>query len=287
MPIAWLFPALALLAPGDQAATQSSPAAPTLEQRLREINREDAHTWEFFLDPERTAKAQFIEQPIYRWTNPTKGTGQYGSVFLWIHGGRPAVVGSFFGHPVKLDRRRMTHEFHLVAPQRLYPLCSDGDGQTWEPKSAIGLAPLPSAPPPEATPARRLLQMRNIGRQFGGYTVDWRKQRWELRLLPQPLYRYEKPPSDLLDGALLALVTDAGTDPEVLLLLEATKDEGWQYALLRFSDSSLYVTHQGKEIWTAIRGPEEAQLHNADHTYRVFQKRFLDELASEPGALPP
>jgi hypothetical protein len=206
-------------------------------------------------------------------------------VFVWVYDGRPAAVGSFFGHPVMHDRRQMTHEFHLVAPQGLYPLCSDGDGQAWEPKSAIGLAPLPSAPAPEATPARRLLQMRNLGRQFGGYTVDWRKQRWELRLLPQPLYRYEKPPSDLIDGALLALVTDAGTDPEVLLLLEATKEEGWRYALLRFSDSSLYVTRQDKEIWTAIRSPQEAQHHNADHTYRVFKKRFLDEFPSEPKPL--
>jgi hypothetical protein len=99
-------------------------------------------------------------------------------------------------------------------------------------------------------------------------------------LLTQPIYRYEisknDAKSEVVDGALLALVTDAGTDPEVLLLLEARK-AGWHYALVRFSDSSLYVTHREKDVWSAERGPEEQQNNNADHTYQVFQRPLIDE----------
>lgn len=280
MVVAWIMTLAAL------AAEDPPPAAPTLEQRLRAINLDEARTWEFFLDPQRRTKAEFLDQPIYRWTNPTKNSGQYGSVFLWVHAGRPAVVGSFFGHPFRDGRRRMVHEFHTLSPHRLYPACSDGDGQTWEPKKPISLSPLADAPAPDASPVRRLQQLRTIGRQFGGYTLDGTSQRWELRLLPQPLYRYTRPPEDVLDGALLALVTDAGTDPEVLLLLEAGRDGAWHYALLRFTDASAYVTREGKEVWSAVRGPDEAQLHNADHTYRAFHKRFLDELA-EPASIQP
>ncbi|HZN34034.1 MAG TPA: hypothetical protein VFB80_09455 [Pirellulaceae bacterium] len=262
-------------------ALAADPPA-TFEQRLREINVQEAKTWELFLDAEHQVKAEFLERPIYLWSNPTKGAGQYGSVFLWVHDGRPAAVGSFFGHPFRGDERRMVHEFHALARAPLHPVCTDGDAKTWTPKAGITLGPLPESPPPEPSSTKRLLQMRNLGRQFGGYMVNFRQQRWELRLLPQPLYRYDKPPEGVIDGALLALVSDAGTDPEVLLLIEAREPSGWQYALLRFSDSSAYVTHQGKEIWTAVKDNPNFAAYNADHTYRVLQKRLLTEPAAQP-----
>jgi hypothetical protein len=196
-------------------------------------------------------------------------------------------VGSFFGHPFRGDERRMVHELHALAPSPLYPVCTEPGALPWTPKAGLALTPLPNAPPPDDSPTRRLLQMRNLGKQFGGYMLDLRKQRWELRLLAQPLYRYDKPPEGVIDGALLALVTDAGTDPEVLLLLEARESGGWHYALLRFSDSSAYVTHQGKEIWTAVRDNPNFSAYNADHTYRVFQKRLLTEPEAQPDKVQP
>jgi hypothetical protein len=280
MTAAWFLPVLLML-PGEDAPAK----APPLEDRLRQENLADARLWEMFLDSNRQTKAQLVERPVYLWTNPTKG--QFGSVFVWVHEGQPMVVGTIFAHPIGKGLRRMTHEFHSLAPTVLAAECKDDMGQTWEPKAAVTLHPLPDAPKPDASPAKRLIQMRSLGRQFGGHTVDWRKQRWELRLLPQPLYRYEKPPAsggrkppgadDVLDGALLALVTSAGTDPEVFLLLEARKEGGWHYALLRFADSSLFVHHNEKEIWTSVRDKENTQFYNPDHTYRVFHKRVLDE----------
>src|SRR5262245_22580497 len=263
------------------AADEPAKQPSALEQRLREINVAEARTWEIYLDTNHRTKAEFVERPAYLWTNPTKGSGQYGTVFLWVSQGRPAAIGSFFGHPMAqgtTERRRMVHEFHALAQTQLYPVCNDGDTQTWRPEAAISLKPLADAPPVDASAARRLLTIRTIGRQFGGYTVDWRKQRWELRLLPQPLFRYENPPADIVDGALLALVTDAGTDPEVLLLLEARKDGGWHYAVMRFSDSSVYVLRAGEEVFKSVRGVDKER-YNADHTYQVLQKRYLDELA--------
>jgi hypothetical protein len=266
--------------------TGDDPAKPlSLEERLRQENLADARLWEMYLDSSRKAKAELVERPVYLWTNPTKN--QIGSVFVWVHDGRPIVVGTIFGHPNTGGRRRMTHEFHSLAPTILAADCKDDSGQTWEAKAAVTFRPLPDAPKPEATAAKRLLQMRTLGREFGGHTVDWRKQRWALRLLPQPLFRYEKPNDDAIDGALLALVTSAGTDPEVFLLLEARKEGGWHYALLRFSDSSLYVTHKDKAIWACERDKANTQFFNPDHTYRVFHKRFLDESFDVSGSPKP
>lgn len=265
-----------LLGADPAAANDTEPKVATLEERLQAVNLEEAQKWEMWLDVTQQLKAELVEKPVYLWTNPTKNGGQYGSVFIWMHAGRPAIVGSIFAHPLK-GGRRMTHEFHSLASSKLAATCGDPEGgDLWTPTAGVALQPLPDAPQPESTPGKRLIQMRTLGRQFGGHTVDWRKERWELRLLTQPIYRYEEPRGELIDGALLALVTDAGTDPEVLLLLEARED-GWHYALLRFSDSSLYVTRQDKEIWTAVRGVDgQQQLTNADRTYQVFAKRIID-----------
>ena len=72
--------------------------------------------------------------------------------------------------------------------------------------------------------------MRSIAGGFAGRLLDARVERageeQALRLLPKPLYRYERPdgPTSSSDGALFAFVL--GTDPEVFLLLEAADRPG-------------------------------------------------------------
>jgi hypothetical protein len=257
-------------------ADDAARKPPTLDEQFQAINLADASKWEMFLDPAQRTKAELVESPIFVWTNPTKGKGQHGSVFVWTHDGRPMVVGSIFVNRTETTQRLM-HEFHSLAPLPLHPRCAGCGGESWEPTAGIALQPLRGAPRPDESAAKRLLQIRTLARQFGGYTFDdWRKLRWELRSLPQPLYRYQPQSGEVIDGALLALVTDAGTDPEVLLLLEARRHDGWQFALLRFSDSSLYVSYQSKEIWKAVRGEGQEQFHNADHTYQLLRMRFVD-----------
>ena len=80
------------------------------------------------------------------------------------------------------------------------------------------------------------------------------RKAWELRLLPRPLYRYESTDPDVLDGALFALVSSAGTDPEIILLLEARVGQSgpqWLYGAARFSDMSLWLSHKNHEVWSA------------------------------------
>jgi hypothetical protein len=76
-------------------------------------------------------------------------------------------------------------------------------------------------------------------------------------------------------------VTSAGTDPEVILALEARRTpqgEAWFYRLLRFSDSNLYVERQGKEIWSSVRDQRNQFYFNLDHTYRLIRDTIIDEL---------
>lgn len=274
------------------AAGADRSAAPEQEliDRLHALNLAEARKWEMFTDQSEKTKAELLERPVYLWTNPLPRFGfQYGSVFVWLHNGRPLVVGSIFAHPIEPGRRRLVHEFHSLTPSVLSAQCRDEQANVWAPKAALVLKPLPGAPVPDKSPTRRLIQMRSLAREFSGHTIDHRKERWELRLLGQPLYRYEKPTGkpqgEIIDGALLALVTDAGTDPEVLLLLEARTD-GWHYALLRFCDASAWVNHKDKEVWTAVRDNENMQLHSPDHTYQVFQKQTVVDEQADAGGRP-
>jgi hypothetical protein len=99
--------------------------------------------------------------------------------------------------------------------------------------------------------------------------------------LPTPLYRYPAAKAGVIDGALFALVSEAGTDPEVLLLVEAREEKGkvrWEYALGKFSDCEIHVSLKGKEkeVFSSVPSEENPYRHNPKHTYRTYQDKVVD-----------
>jgi hypothetical protein len=126
--------------------------------------------------------------------------------------------------------------------------------------------------------------LRSLSREFTGRSLSDAGQAWELRLLPQPLYRYESTDPDVLDGALFTLVSSAGTDPEIILLLEARKTPTgpqWVYGAARFSDMNLWLKHKNQEVWSSIRSDENTFYHDAKHRFRFYQDRIIPELGGE------
>ena len=97
--------------------------------------------------------------------------------------------------------------------------------------------------------------MKALATQFSATLIKWREDgsdREELRLLPQPIYRYESEDPKLLDGGVFAFVQ--GTDPEVLLLLEAARKAGdavWMYGFVRRSSGVLEARHRDKPVWSS------------------------------------
>ena len=93
--------------------------------------------------------------------------------------------------------------------------------------------------------------MRALAQEFHAF-FDVPEDHTELRLLPQPLYRYQTKGPDLLDGALFAYVLT--TDPEVLLAIEDRPVDGvptWHYAFARMSMVNLRARHKGRDVWSA------------------------------------
>jgi hypothetical protein len=200
---------------------------------------------------ERTARAlALVPEPVLHWTNPLRKTDD-GAVFLGVADGRPEAVASLYRYRAE-GAVAEDHEFQSLATA---PLTATRDGRTvWNPGTAgVTFAPIPDAPAPAATAAERLRQMRALAREFkAGFNGPRNKS--DLRLLTQPLYRYEPNRPEVTDGALFAFVQT--TDPEVLLLIEARRPAAggptaWHYAFARMSMVFLRGEHRGNTVWTA------------------------------------
>jgi hypothetical protein len=260
-------------------------AARAQHERLYKLHLDDALEFTIYRDADRHESLELRKQPIYEWTNPVRAAQQDGLVFLWTSRGRAEAVGTIFSSTAG-PMRGFTHEFHSLSMGTLYVDRRGTHDATWTPRGpGIALVPIEGAPAPAATAAQRLGQMRAVAREFSATTRDASGNRYTLRLLPQPLYRYESADPEVLDGSLFVFVTSAGTDPESLLVIEARKPKDgatpvWHRALGRFTDHELSVHHRENEVFSAplIRG-------NPLEMYPKQQYRiYADRLVTDPAA---
>jgi hypothetical protein len=73
-------------------------------------------------------------------------------------------------------------------------------------------------------------------------------------------------------------MSSAGTDPEVLLIIEAREDGGklrWEYACGRFSDLELRVQRKGKEVFASIPSETNPFSHDPLHLYRIYSEKVV------------
>jgi hypothetical protein len=170
----------------------------------------------------------------------------------------------------------VVHEMHALDREKIV-VKRDGPFE-WKPEAGLERKELASAPAPADTAAARFVQLKKLAAEFTGHSIDREKKRWELKLLPTPLYRYPTAKTGVIDGALFALVSTAGTDPEVLLLVEAREEKGktrWEFACGRFSDWELHVERQDKEVFASIPGGKNTGFHDPLHLYRNFSTKVV------------
>jgi hypothetical protein len=193
-------------------------------------------------------------QPLLHWANPARN-GEDGAVFVWTKAGRPEVIASVFEYPARGSVVRK-HAFHSLSEQPL--VAQFGNVEVWAPKAAgLKFAPVTGADAPAESPRRRLSQMRELARQFKLDLIDLRENKSELRLMTQPLVRYEPTAGPAQDGAIFAFAI--GTDPEALLLLESRRSGDafrWEFAFARFHFVTITAEHDGKPVWSVQPDPD-------------------------------
>jgi hypothetical protein len=271
--------ALAIL----QAVSSSAMAqAPAAEDALRrqgfELLDSRAAEFQMRLDEEAAPPLARSKAPILRWSNPVREFVNDGLTFLWLEGERPAAVVTVWRRSSQADLRQgeLLHEFVTLSASPL--ILRRHERILWSPQAAaVANDPLSSEFAPGETRARRLSQMRDLARRFQATSYKMESPH-ELRLMPQPLYRYENSGSGIVDGALFAFAE--GNDAEALLLLEALReaDRGgnrWRYTLARMTSYRVVVRLDDREVfsvnpyWKGPRSPKDPYVEAFDGPFSL------------------
>ena len=235
------------------------------------LHLEAARQYQLFPGGSENRPAELVEQPLFVWSNPRRGGGQVGHIFLWTAEEYPAAVASIFSGPYRGNRRqqRIVHELHALTESKMESV-NRSAVQEWTPSSGTDFYSIPRAGNVPATDTRRLLRARQLSRSFDAHTVDRQMQRWELRTLPKELLAYEGPTRA---GALFAMLGDVGADPELMLLIEGKRQEDswqWRFAPIRMTDHEIFLSFAGQEIWTSVHNESNTRFHSHDKTYFRF-----------------
>jgi hypothetical protein len=256
--------ALAVWCVAGGAAGQEAKPAPAEEEVVKQraawrdlLDRQPAE-YRIYLDTAEKTPLSFRKVPVLRWANYTRFDAlkvRDAATYIWTAQGRPEVVACAFSIPETVPTILL--DFGSLSR---HGLIAERNGQrAWYPKEpGVEFQPVPDAPVPAESAEARLRQMKTLAGGFTSTLVQWRddaSDREQLRMLPQPVYRYaESKNPDVLDGAMFFFVQ--GTDPESLLLLEAVREGSgyqWQFAFARRTSGALMAQYQQKTVWRVPR----------------------------------
>jgi hypothetical protein len=226
-----------------------------------------------------------MANPVLRYSNAERDIGALdGATFVWLEGARPVAAVSFSIRRVNSAVYREGTSFSKTPLE-----CRVGEVAAWSPKTGGLLEQrLPGAAAPAERRAQRLTQMRSLARRFTARCYNSRTaEPTDLRLLPQPLYRFEDEKAGVADGALFAFVVS--NDPELFLLLEAVRDgkpgdAEWRFSLARMSSLRETVRLDDKEIWSVPNYYEGPREDRQTGPYAESKVGTFTPVAAPPGA---
>jgi len=242
--IRWVILCLATFVATAARADDEQEAEAT--KRFKAYAKETAAKYDLKTAGDQPRQLKLHEESLLRWTNPLTANKAHGELFLWSDRGRPAAILSMYEYA---DAKGVVHEHHEWCSLALGPIRATGPKE-WSPAVAgIELKLVPGAPQPADSSASRRRQM---GELCGGFTSEktTKNETRTLRILNQPMFRYETGDPEIVDGALFAMVE--ATDPEILLCLEARLVDGkpaWHYGLVRMNSVRVAASYQGQQVW--------------------------------------
>ncbi len=265
-------------------------AAPTIERTDEQLMAEVSNLaknvrrkCDFLADLPSGTKLVPHPEPVLRWSNPTAGR-VFGNVCVWSKNGRPLVVACIYQSP----NWSATLEVCSLSDGKL--VGQVGAHQFWMPDvPGLNRQPLRAADKPADSAAVRLVQMRRLAGEFAAHLEDTRGTDRvvprQLRMLTQPIFRYPPPSTvnsqaDYVDGALFAFVE--GTDPEVLLVLEARRagdSVQWEYGLARMNRDAVSVAFRDTSVWSVPYLENPLAQKTQPYTYFSLEQPPLNQLS--------
>jgi hypothetical protein len=282
-----LIAAAGLLGPGlyhcQASAQDSEPSEQTLATMRRHVSSLTAVG--------RSAKGEesplkLLATPVLRYSDPG-GITTDGSIWVWGERGRPAAAAGIFFLTQEGREPKWSCELLSLADGGV--TVRSGAGWSWSP-SQSGLVWLALKDPPADSPRQRLRQMKQIAERYEVAALEKTQRsvsggglRSGLRLMVQPLHRYADEEQGLVDGAIFSFA--AGTNPEVLLLVECRKAAdapAWHVAFARFGASALQARQGETIVWECpaiqrwdTKAPYFSHFGAADHVFAPAQRRSV------------
>ncbi|HUQ69157.1 MAG TPA: hypothetical protein VM165_06530 [Planctomycetaceae bacterium] len=241
---------LGLLTSVSFAPAQETETDDAAAKNWRNLRQAEFQAFMLERETDPPIKLALEPRPVLNWSNPERGT-KNGALFLWTDEGRPQMVACAYEFNGNLKQ-----EFHSLSTDTIRAeregnaVHRFGPGVDWK--------DLTDAPKAVAQRGLRLTQMRRIAERFRVLVV-----KSETRLLPQPVYR--SPMTSSADVAVFVFVQ--GTDPECTLLVEATADKTWRYALARQTRWGISAHLDDQLVW------DESVFAKTDSPFLVLSRK--------------
>lgn len=243
---------VAAVLPADEPEKQPATDASQAEQRRKAGYLQAMRTLAEGLDVARLSaggatECRMVENAVLNWSDSARHPDLIvpGTAWIWHQRGRPLLIGEIYG---RVDSIGSWNVFACnLSGDRLS--LADGANKMTLAKGYYEPQEIADAPVVAKKKSERTIQMRDLADRFDAHQF-W-KERFELRLLPKPIYRYEDAESGIVDGAIFGLVH--GTNPEVLLLIEAHQTAAaarWKVAFGSLAGARCVVRLDRKEYWT-------------------------------------
>jgi len=266
--ISWMAASLSLA--GLSARSSSVAAADDVEQeaeqqaalerreRYLEWMRTFAEGTKIVLkDQDKDQDVQIVPNPVFRYSDEERLIPD-ATLWVWTRDGRPVAIQKVEGNNHG-GGRQWTICFASLSEGLLktnWPSGRRYESQT----PGVTFKPIPMAAPPSDKPRLRAAELKSLKDRFSGrLSVDGAgKGGAETRTIARPIYEYDDPASGLPRGAIFG-VSSTGTNPDLLLLIEARSDEDgnerWEYAHARMTSTSLILRLDDVDVWSETSVP--------------------------------
>ncbi len=237
--------------------------------------------------PGARERLERLAEPVYRFDDAARRTAD-GTVWVWCHSGRPSAAVTLTKHRSPAGGFHWLTELTSLAPE---PISATIEGiGTWQPSGAgVVMQKFPKAPLPALDATKRLRQMKELVRPIKAHENTKPRdhpsvERYELRVLPQPVHRYADAKSGLIDGGMFIIAY--GLNPEIVLLLEArsegSAEPAWHCGFAPIALAELHVELDDNEIWSHRGGRSKGP----DDTYWLFTRPIEDEVTTAASRQP-
>jgi hypothetical protein len=235
---------------GDEAEQDNQARKAERAQSLREMTAmADTIKVATVADGDRIEASRLAKPILHYFDQPRKILDA--TLWCFAEQGRPAAFCKIEKISVG-DRNRWLYCFASLSTSPIEAEWEEGNKFS-APVPGIRFLDVPGAPAPAETKAARFRQAKDLVRRITVSLADPDLAfRENLRLLTQPLHRYDDTAAGILEGTIFGYSTN-GTCPDLIVLVEARKSTdgsaAWKIAAARMTNCELRLRDNDREVW--------------------------------------